>query len=337
MATSNASIPHGRRSWAELPASLRASPSALSSIPDDQVSTAAEASKLADGLTTLIFENRYRHKDGTYRWLQWKAAPFTEQGLIYATARDITDQKRGVLRMQEHATALAEANQELEAFSYSVSHDLRAPLRHVTGFATLLEERAGRSLDDRGRQYLKTMIDAANRMGRLIDDLLAFSRMGRAPLTKQRINLGHPVEDAQREVTAEAAGRDIVWRIQSLPDLDADPAMLRLALVNLLSNAVKYTGHRSQAHIEVSAAASDPRETVICVRDNGVGFDMQYAHKLFGVFQRLHRADEFEGTGIGLANVRRIVQRHGGRVWAESEVDRGTAFYVALPSNGHRT
>jgi light-regulated signal transduction histidine kinase (bacteriophytochrome) len=158
--------------------------------------------------------------------------------------------------------------------------------------------------------------------------------MGRAALAKQRIDLGQLVEDARREIAAEAAAREIFWKIHPLPHVDADPAMLRLALVNLLSNAVKYTGTRSQAHIEVGSISNGASETVIFVKDDGVGFDAQYAHKLFGVFQRLHRADEFEGTGIGLANVRRIVQRHGGRIWADSEIDRGATFYFSLPNDG---
>ena len=304
--------------------------------PDDRQSTGAEQSKLNSGGAVLAFENRYRHKDGTYRWLQWKAAPSLEQGIIYAAARDITEQKHAERAMQEHADALARANGELEAFSYSVSHDLRAPLRHVTGFATLLEQRAAASLDDQGRRYLKTMVESASRMGRLIDDLLAFSRMGRTPLTKQPVNLGQLVENVRREVTADAAGRNIVWKIDRLPQVDADPAMLRLAIVNLLSNAVKYTRTREQACIEIGTFAESPDETVLFIRDNGVGLDMQYAHKLFGVFQRLHSGEEFEGTGIGLANVRRILERHGGRVWVESEVDRGAAFYFALPNDRER-
>jgi PAS domain S-box-containing protein len=304
--------------------------------PDDRLSTNAEQTKLADGGTVMAFENRYRHKDGTYRWLQWKAAPSAEQGLIYAAARDITEQKRAERAMHEHADALAHANRELEAFSYSVSHDLRAPLRHVTGFATLLEQRAGHSLDEQGRHYLKAMVESASRMGRLIDDLLTFSRMGRRALAKQPVDLGRVVASARREVAVDINGRDIVWAIDPLPVVEADPAMLRLALVNLLSNAVKYTRPRAQAHIEIGTVGGSADETVVFVRDDGVGFDMQYAHKLFGVFQRLHGADEFDGTGIGLANVRRIVERHGGRIWVQSEVDRGATFYFALPNDRAR-
>jgi PAS domain S-box-containing protein len=303
--------------------------------PDERAATAARLASIADGTITLTFENRYRHRDGTYRWLQWKAAPVAETGIIYAAARDITEQKRTEGAMQEHAAALTAVNSELEAFSYSVSHDLRAPVRHVTGFASLLHKQAGDTLDAQGRRYLQTIIEAAKRMGQLIDDLLAFSRMGRATLTKQSVDLGKLIERVRHDVMGEAADRDITWRVHLLPRVDADPVMLGLVLVNLLSNAVKYTSTRAHAEIEIGSFPTESSETGIFVRDNGVGFDMQYAHKLFGVFQRLHRSDEFPGTGIGLANVRRIVLRHGGRVWAESQLDQCTTFYVVLPNNGH--
>jgi PAS domain S-box-containing protein len=303
--------------------------------PDERAAAAARLASISDGTITLAFENRYQHKDGTYRWLQWKGAPLAQTGVIYAAARDITEQKRVEGAMQEHAAALTALNGELEAFSYSVSHDLRAPLRHVTGFASLLDQRAGHTLDAQGRHYLQTIIDAAKRMGQLIDDLLTFSRMGRAALTKQRVDLGRLVQRVRDDVMGDAAERDITWRVHVLPGVDADPAMLGLVLVNLLSNAVKYTSTRAHAEIEIGSFPTESSETGIFVRDNGVGFDMQYVHKLFGVFQRLHRSDEFPGTGIGLANVRRIVQRHGGRVWAESQLDQGSTFYVVLPNNGH--
>lgn len=302
--------------------------------PDDRGVTENEHARAVKGVSTSTFENRYRRKDGTYRWLQWKSAALPERGIVYAAARDVTDEKTAARAMEEHAEALASANKELEAFSYSVSHDLRAPLRHVTGFANLLDQRAGQALDEQGRRYLKTMMDSATRMGHLIDDLLAFSRMGRAAMTKRRIRLAPLVEEVRAEVMADAVARNIIWTIRPLPDVDADRDMLRMVFVNLLSNAVKYTGTRAEARIEVGAIDPQSREVVVFVRDNGVGFDMQYADKLFGVFQRLHRADEFEGTGIGLANVRRIVHRHGGRVWADSEIDRGSTFYVALPAPG---
>jgi light-regulated signal transduction histidine kinase (bacteriophytochrome) len=303
--------------------------------PDDVAATAAEANKLSEGTTTLSFENRYRCQDGSYRWLQWKAVPLPERGVIYAAARDITAEKRASEALRDHVGELAALNHELEAFSYSVSHDLRAPLRHVMGFASLLDQEAGASLSDQCRRYVRTIADAAQRMGQLIDDLLAFSRMGRAPLAKRRLRLDALVRDAQREVLADANGRDISWTIHPLPDVDADAAMLRLVLVNLLSNALKYTATRPRAQIEIGVETSaEASETVVFVRDDGVGFDMRYVSKLFGVFQRLHSADEFAGTGIGLANVRRVIQRHGGRVWATGAVDRGATFYFSLPGKG---
>jgi signal transduction histidine kinase len=235
--------------------------------------------------------------------------------------------------LEERVAELDAVNKELEAFSYSVSHDLRAPLRHVSGFATLLEERTEGQLDPKSRKYLQTITDAAAKMGQLIDDLLEFSRIGRGPLHTQRVCLGDLVREARQEVTADPAiaARNIEWRVHDLPEVEGDAATLRLAIINLLSNAVKYTSTRAEAQIEVGAG--DGRdEVVVFVRDNGVGFDMQYVHKLFGVFQRLHSSDEFEGTGIGLANVKRIIQRHGGRVWAEGELNRGATFYFALPT-----
>ena len=234
-------------------------------------------------------------------------------------------------RVRQRTEELDLAYKDLEAFSYSVSHDLRAPLRHVTGFATLLGNHLGTSLDERGRRYLETMSGAANRMGRLIDDLLAFSRMGRASLTPRRVDLAQVVREAQAEILPDTVGREIVWDIHQLPSVYADPALLRPVLINLLSNAVKYTSTRHVAHVEVGSSQAEAGEVVVFVRDNGVGFDMKYADKLFGVFQRLHRSDEFSGTGIGLANVRRIIHRHGGRTWAEGEVDHGATFYFSLP------
>jgi signal transduction histidine kinase len=238
-------------------------------------------------------------------------------------------------RVRMRTQELNTANKELEAFSYSVSHDLRAPLRHITGFSALLEQRAGSTLDDDSRRYLKTIVSASTRMGRLIDDLLAFSRLGRANVTKARVSLRDLVDQARAEVSSQAGDRQVVWRVApSLPDVHADPNLLQLALVNLLSNALKYTGTRQLAEIDVGIHPNGQDRVVLFVRDNGVGFDMQYAGKLFGVFQRLHGTDEFEGTGIGLANVRRIIRRHGGDVWADAEVDRGATFYLSLPVEG---
>lgn len=236
-------------------------------------------------------------------------------------------------RVQQRTFELEETNKELEAFTYSVSHDLRAPLRHVSGFARLLEEHAGERLDAESHEYLRTIVGASTKMGRLIDDLLAFSRTGRCALAKRRCNLDALVRDASQEVTPnEGNNRAIEWNIHDLPDVHGDPALLRQVMLNLLSNAVKYSAPRATAQIEVGTNGHGPGEIVVFVRDNGVGFDPQYADKLFGVFQRLHSADEFDGTGIGLANVRRIVLRHGGRVWATSQPDHGATFYFSLPA-----
>jgi PAS domain S-box-containing protein len=301
--------------------------------PDEREATQARSASLADGDLTLAFENRYRCKDGSYKWLSWRAAPMVSRGLVYAAARDVTVEKQTARELENRATELGAVNRELEAFSYSVSHDLRAPLRHIGGFATMLKESV--SLNAEGERMLKTIIDSAIRMGDLIDDLLAFSRVGRSQLERSEVDLGLLVGDIQQEVMTGANGQQVVWRVHPLPSVQADRSLLRLAFVNLLSNALKYSASRAPAEIEIGTLAVNGDETVLFVRDNGVGFDMQYAHKLFGVFQRLHSSEEFEGTGIGLANVKRIVHRHGGRVWAESAIDHGATFYVALPLESH--
>ena len=314
------------------PEELTSTPYADFVHPDDRAATSVETTQLSKGGTTFNFENRYRHKDGSYRWLSWKAAAQADGAVVYAAARDITDQKRAARTLEQHAAELAAVNRELEAFSYSVSHDLRAPLRHITGFAMMLDQSASSTLDAEGRRYLKTIMEAATRMGRLIDDLLAFSRVGRTQLGRSPVDLNRLVQEAKQEVSADINGRPVVWNIQQLPTVEGDPSLLRLVFVNLLSNALKYSATRPKTEIQVGVLPQSDTETVVFVRDNGVGFEMQYAHKLFGVFQRLHSGDEFEGTGIGLANVRRIVQRHGGRTWAEGEVNRGATFYVSLPN-----
>ncbi len=246
--------------------------------------------------------------------------------------RDITRRREDERSLRERTEQLAAVNRELEAFSYSVSHDLRAPLRHITGFAEMLVAHAGPALDEKGLRHLETIRAAAGKMGRLIDDLLAFSRTGRAELRKTAVNLDALARDAAREAGAEASGRSIEWKIDALPEVEADSSLMRQVFVNLLENAVKYTGGRERAVIEVGSSAGGPGEAAVVVRDNGAGFDMRYADKLFGVFQRLHGEREFPGTGIGLANVKRIIQRHGGRVWAEGKVGEGAAFYFALPA-----
>ncbi len=233
-------------------------------------------------------------------------------------------------RVFERTAQLEAANKELEAFAYSVSHDLRAPLRHIDGFLGLLQKKAGTALDERSRHYMDNISEAAKKMGLLIDDLLSFSRMGRQTMSFQQVALGTLVRDVIRELEPDTAGRNIDWHIGQLPVVDADAAMLRIVLINLISNALKFTRPRAQAEIEIGWLRELEAETVIFVRDNGVGFDMGYVDNLFKVFQRLHRVDEFEGTGIGLANVRRIITRHGGRTWATGELNHGARFYFSL-------
>ncbi len=306
--------------------------------PDDRAATVAETEKLAGGGETVHFENRYRCQDGSYRWLAWAARASVPQQLIYATARDITGIKqtqeeinRLHADLQQRADLLETANQELEAFSYSVSHDLRAPLRHIDGFVDLLGRKCAAQLDDDGRRYLKIIAEAARQMGTLIDDLLVFSRMGRAELRWQEVDLKSLVHEAVAGLEMELDGRNVEWQVGALPRVRADAAMLRQVLVNLIGNAIKYTRPRNPARIEIGCAQETATEQVFFVRDNGVGFDMQYVGKLFGVFQRLHRPEEYEGTGIGLANVRRIIHRHGGRTWAEGKIDSGATLFFTLP------
>jgi signal transduction histidine kinase len=235
-------------------------------------------------------------------------------------------------RVLERTAQLEAMNKELEAFSYSVSHDLRAPLRHIEGYVGLLGKAKDSGLPEQESRYLGRIADASRQMSRLIDDLLLFSRMGRAELRKTDCDLRRLVEDTIQTFQDETSGRHIVWDIGALPRVNADPNLLRQVLVNLLANAIKFTRPRDPAEIQIGCDVKNPDETVLFIRDNGVGFDMEYADKLFGVFQRLHLEDEFEGTGIGLANVGRIIARHGGRVWAEGKVSRGATFYFSLPN-----
>jgi len=312
--------------------------------PDDRKKIQQRVRKLHDEHKPLHFiEHRITRLDGTVIDVEMAAAPLTFEGKLAAQVilHDITDRKRAEeeirrlnleleQRVIERTAELETANKELEAFSYSVSHDLRAPLRHIEGFVEILRSTKATALDEEGQRHLQTISESSRQMGKLIDDLLSFSRTTRVELRKVRVSLDDLIHGVVQEMEPDLKDREIKWTIGKLPHVEGDPALLRQVFCNLISNAVKYTRNRKHTGIEIGSTRTD-NEIVIFVKDNGVGFDPRYAQKLFGVFQRLHRASEFEGTGIGLANVRRIIARHGGRTWAESELDEGATFYFSLP------
>lgn len=293
--------------------------------PDDWQTTYNELTgKLAVGEEVISFENRYRSKTGTYHTLLWNAVPVTKRGLIYGFARDITQRKQA----EEQLHLL---NQELNAFTYSVSHDLRAPLRSVVGYTEILKEDYGTKLDEEGQRITHIIINNAKRMGCLIDDLLDFSRMGRMELFKANLNMDEMVQQILRELTAAENGRQLEFKISPLKTSLADEGMLRQVWVNLISNALKYSQKKEITKIEIGSFYENGN-TCYYVSDNGVGFDMKFVDKLFGIFQRLHKASEFEGIGVGLALVKRIIQRHGGTVWAEGKINEGAKFYFTVPN-----
>ncbi len=304
-------------------------------------------------------EIQNRAKDGTTYWVDTVIVPLlgrdekpeTYLAIGFAiTERKLAEEewKRAEKEIQDLNTALEgrvlertaqlkAVNDELEAFSYSVSHDLRAPLRHVSGFVELLQLEAGASLSEKSLRYLSTISKSAQRMGELIDDLLTFARIGKSDLQKTNVSLAALVQDVLGDFQAATKERNILWDIQLLPTVHADPALMRQVLVNLMSNAVKFTSACDEAKIEIGSSSSPTGDAVIFIRDNGAGFDPRYADKLFGVFQRLHSRDEFEGTGIGLANIQRVILRHGGRVWAEGVVDGGATFSFSIPKQSKMT
>ena len=270
-----------------------------------------------------------RRKDGSEFPVEISLSPVEIEGgtLVMAAVRDVTD------RMLTER-ALKAANRELEAFTYSVSHDLRAPIRQIDGFARLLDERIGTGLDGRARHYLNRIREGAAHMGALVDDLLNLAQIGQQNLRPISVSLDALVADVVGKLRAEHAERDIEWRLEPLGTVVCDPGLMTIAFTNLLSNAVKYTRPRERARIEIAKQEDGDGIETIAIRDNGVGFDMKYADKLFGVFQRLHRAEEFEGQGVGLATVQRIVRKHGGEVWAEARPGEGATFCLSLPRFG---
>jgi light-regulated signal transduction histidine kinase (bacteriophytochrome) len=236
-------------------------------------------------------------------------------------------------RVADRTAALAAANRELETFTYSVSHDLRAPLRQIDGFSRILVEHAGPALDSKSQHYLRRIQEGTQHMGRLVDDLLNLAQLGRQDVHTRATPLDTLVNDTVSELRADWGDRKIQWTIGDLPVVECDPGLLKIVFTNLLSNAIKYTRPREVAKIAVECTGRNGRCT-IAVQDNGVGFNMKYADKLFGVFQRLHRADQFEGSGVGLATVQRIIHKHGGEIWAEAEPDHGATFSFTLAHRG---
>jgi PAS domain S-box-containing protein len=307
--------------------------------PDDRAATERQSAALGEGEAVVSFENRYRCRDGRYRWLLWNAR--AHNGVIYASARDITQSRETMRQLDEanqtlrHRTVeLEAANRELEAFSYSVSHDLRAPLRAIDGFCEVIEEDFGTAIDEGARDALRRVRAAATRMGTLIDALLSLSRVTRMDLQREDLDLSAV---ASSIVTERPDAATVAPAVSIAPDLRGrgDPRLVRILLQNLLDNAWKYTSKTSQPRIEVGRTHLNGSSSFY-VRDNGAGFDMARAGKLFGVFQRLHAERDFDGTGIGLATVQRIIQRHGGRIWAEAAVGAGATFFFTLePSQEH--
>jgi PAS domain S-box-containing protein len=307
-------------------------------------------------LWTTIGQGRVWHgeiknqaKDGSVYWVNTTIVPFLDKEgkprQYVAIRTDVTERKQAEekilelnaeleARVARRTAELEAANKELEAFSFSVSHDLRAPLRAVNGFADIVLQDYGAELPEKGRHFLERVRNGGRQMGVLIDDLLAFSRLNRQPVSRRRVDVGKLVQEILEMPNLREDGRNIQVQVGELPPCDGDPALLKQVWINLISNAIKYSRGRDPAVVEIGGEAKGAEELYF-VRDNGVGFDVQYAHKLFGVFQRLHRADEFEGTGVGLAIVQRIVHRHGGRVWVEAALNRGATFYFTIEKEKH--
>lgn len=314
------------------------------------------ADVLSRGRELWDFEHEQRTADGVVRYMLLNARrmplPDSDDEVVLLTISDVTMQRAVQLRVEElnrqlegKVAQVSEVNRELEAFSYSVSHDLRAPLRHVAGFSDKLSRHLGDQADDKSRHYLDVISSSARRMAALIDDLLVYSRLGRAAMRQQAVDMQSLVADTRAmldsnlQAEAENSGHvhQVEWNIAPLPIVVGDENMIRQVWLNLLGNAVKYSGNREPAKIRVDYQQQPDGGHQFTVSDNGAGFDMAYAGKLFGVFQRLHKASDYPGTGIGLASVRRVLTRHGGRIWAEAEPDVGATFHFYLPPRPTRT
>ena len=318
--------------------SLREKLFVMGGLEEKRLESRAELSKVSETRTRLTF------------FIATVGAILSVSVALFLFQRLVTERRRAEVEIQAVLSALeekvaertlvlaqvnsslAEANGELEAFSYSVSHDLRAPLRHIGGFVEMLQKKESERLSENGKRQLNIIAESVKYGGLLVDDLLAFSKMSRADLNFQSVDMNWMVEEAREKLALEIGDRKVEWNIQSLPTAIGDATTLYLVWENLIHNALKYSRNSATSVIQIGYE-SDETETRYFVRDNGVGFDMQYVGKLFGVFQRLHAKEQFEGTGIGLANVQRLVKRHGGRTWAEGELDIGATFWFALPAS----
>lgn len=302
---------------------------------DDVAATRDIIANIQRAETPLYFENRFRAKDGSYRWLGWTIAPFAAEGLLYIFARDMTErrERENEIRrlngdLEQRTLSLQLLNQELESFSYSLAHDLRTPLRSITAYSEMMIAGEAGELGSEASKMVRTIQRNSGRMTQLMDDFLAFFRVARKDVKQETIVMTAIAREAIATVQVDAK-RKVDFKVGVLPPAKGDPAMVLQVLVNLVSNAVKFTALKERAEIEIGCLA-ERSPPVYFVKDNGVGFNMKYYSRLFGVFERLHRREEFDGTGIGLAIVQKIVQRHGGSVWAESIVDNGATFFFTL-------
>jgi PAS domain S-box-containing protein len=305
--------------------------------PEDIAATNETIGNILKAETSLYFENRFRAKNGNYHWLGWTIAPFAAEGLLYIFARDMTErrERENEIRrlnadLEQRTLSLQLLNQELESFSYSLAHDLRTPLRSITAYSEMITAGEAGEITPEALKMVRTIQRNSGRMTQLMDDFLAFFRVARKDVKQEKIVMNAIAREAIATVQVDAK-RQIEFKVGVLPPAKGDPAMVLQVLVNLVSNAVKFTALKEKAEIEIGCL-TDRAPTVYYVKDNGVGFNMKYYSRLFGVFERLHRREEFDGTGIGLAIVQKIVQRHGGSVWAESVVEQGATFYFTLAS-----